>query len=260
MRLVGVVRALYRYPVKSMAGTEASEVGLGWHGVVGDRRLALRKLGDLAGFPWLTASRLPALLRYAPSTADGHAPTSPTLGGAEYRLPSHIDTPDGERLMLFGQRLAREISERAGLPVEMTHLDRGIFDESVVSLISSASVHAIASRSATPPDVRRFRPNIVVTTPDDRPFAEDDWVGASLTFGDPVNGATIAVTHRDVRCAMVNVDPDTAYPDPEVLRTIVRERERCVGVYAAVLRSGSLTVGQPVYAQRPISFKTLASA
>ena len=40
---VGIVKALYRYPVKSMGGEALDEAQLGWHGVDGDRRLALRR-------------------------------------------------------------------------------------------------------------------------------------------------------------------------------------------------------------------------
>jgi uncharacterized protein YcbX len=63
---VGEVEALFRYPVKSMAGEVLEEVALGWHGLDGDRRLAFRKVGDRGGFPWLTATKLPELLQFTP--------------------------------------------------------------------------------------------------------------------------------------------------------------------------------------------------
>ena len=56
---VGQVEAIFRYPVKSMAGERLEAATLGWHGVDGDRRLALRRIDDRSGFPWLTASKLP---------------------------------------------------------------------------------------------------------------------------------------------------------------------------------------------------------
>jgi uncharacterized protein YcbX len=63
MRLeIGQVEAIFRYPVKSMGGERLETANLGWHGLDGDRRLALRRIGDRGGFPWLTASKLPELI------------------------------------------------------------------------------------------------------------------------------------------------------------------------------------------------------
>ena len=41
--------------------------------------------------------------------------------------------------------------------------------------------------------------------------------------------------------------PDSARAAPEVLKTIVRERDNKAGVYATVIRGGPLAVGQPVF-------------
>src|SRR3954462_10030650 len=115
---IGEVQALFRYPVKSMGGEAVDSSELGWHGLEGDRRLALRRIGDRGGFPWLTASKLPELIRFAPLRGDAAAP-----------LPGHVRTPEGEELDLFGSELAADITRRHGAPVEKMHLDRGIFDE-----------------------------------------------------------------------------------------------------------------------------------
>ena len=63
---VGEVEALFRYPIKSMRGEPLEVADLGWHGLDGDRRLAFRRAGDRGGFPWLTASKLPELILFAP--------------------------------------------------------------------------------------------------------------------------------------------------------------------------------------------------
>jgi len=52
---------------------------------------------------------------------------------------------------------------------------------------------------------------------------------------------------RDERCSMVNLDPDSAASNPEMLKAIVRVRDNKAGVYATVTRRGRLSVGQPVY-------------
>lgn len=236
--MIGEVTALYRYPVKSMRGERVGRADLGWHGLEGDRRLALRRLDDRGGFPWLTASRFPELILYAPHRLE------PAGGEA---LPTHIRTPEGQDLPLFGQELVGEVARRHGAEVEMMHLSRGIFDEASVSVISSATVGELARLSAQPADARRFRPNLVIAPVDSRPFLEDDWVGGTLWFGENGEGASIAVTNFDVRCAMVNLDPDSARANPEVLKVIVRERNNRAGVYGTVTRCGPIAVGQPVH-------------
>lgn len=236
--LVGHIGALYRYPVKSMAGEHLDMAGLGWHGINGDRRLAFRRIGDRSGFPWLTASKVAELLLHFP-----HRPDSSTTGD----LPTHVRTPEGLVLELFSQELADAISARFGSPVEMTHLNRGIFDEASVSLISLPTIELIAQLAGQPSDVRRYRPNIVIDSPLRLPFEEDDWVGGILTFGDAPTATSLAVTHRDERCSMVNLEPNSAVATPEILKAIATTRQNKAGIYGSVTRPGTLAVGQPVF-------------
>ncbi len=235
---IGEIESLFRYPIKSMGGERLEVANLGWHGLDGDRRLAFRRANDRGGFPWLSATKLPELILFAPrrqgSAVDGS-------------LPTHVRTPDGEDLAVFGQELATEIGHRHGWPVEMTHLDRGIFDEASISVIASATVNEIAKLAAQPPDVRRFRPNILIASLRSLPFEEDEWVGGVLSFGETEEAAAIGITNRDERCSMVNYDPDSARPAPEVLKAIVRVRDNKAGVYGTVTRRGRLALGQPVF-------------
>ena len=235
---IGVVEALFRYPVKSMGGEPLEGADLGWHGLDGDRRLAFRRLGDRGGFPWLTASKLPELIVFAPQRRGSVAYGS---------LPTHVRTPEGAELEIFGPELAAEVGRRHGAPVEMTHLNRGIFDEASLSVITSATVGAIASLASQPPDVRRFRPNVLIASQRSVPFEEDEWVGGVLSFGEGSAAAAVGVTNRDERCSMVNFDPDSARTSAEVLKAIVRERDNKAGVYATVTRRGRQAAGQPVF-------------
>src|SRR5581483_8595826 len=130
---IGHIEAIFRYPVKSMAA-ERLEVGnLGWYGLEGDRRLALRRVNDHSGMPWLTASKLPDLLRFVPQRPDG----------ADGDLPAHIRAPDGEKMAVFGEDLSAEIGRRYGAPVQMMQLRHGIFDEATISLIASETIREI---------------------------------------------------------------------------------------------------------------------
>src|SRR5262245_22205245 len=140
---IGEIEALFRYPVKSMSGETLEVADAGWHGLDGDRRLAFRRVDDRGGFPWLTASTLPELILFAPQRR------GPAVEG---NLPTHVRTPEGEEMALFGQELAAEVGRRHGAPVQMMHLSRGIFDEASISVITTATVGEIGRLVAQRPD------------------------------------------------------------------------------------------------------------
>jgi len=234
---IGYVEAIFRYPVKSMGGERLEAANLGWHGLEGDRRLAFRRLDDRGGIPWLTASKLPDLLLFAPQRRQD---------GAQGDLPTHIRTPNGEEMPIFGEDLATEVGRRYGSPVQMMHLKNGIFDDASISVIASDTVHEIGRLSGRSLDVRRFRPNVVVRLLRSLPFQEDEWVGSVLSFGEGDDAPAITATMRDLRCSMVNLDPDSASLAPEVMKAIVRANQNNAGVYGAVTRVGRVAVGQPI--------------
>lgn len=233
---LGRISAIFRYPVKSMAGELLDVARLGWYGIEGDRRLAFRRLTDESGFPWLTASKLPQLVLYKPFGLDDSAGEP---------LPTHVRTPDGKEFELRSDELREEISGRYGSEVELMNLKHGIFDEACISVISLGTVHGVERESGRSLDLRRFRPNVVIETNSAEPFEEDRWVGQTLIFGKN-SGAALRVIMKDERCVMVNLDPDTAERDSEVMKTVVRMNENYAGVYGTVIRTGELRVGQVV--------------
>ncbi len=240
---IGQVEAIFRYPVKSMGGEGLEVARLGWHGIDGDRRLAFRRIDDRSGFPWLTASKLPDLLLFAPHRREDGAPGD---------LPTHVRTPDGDEMPVFGEDLATEVGRRHGAPVQMMHFKHGIFDEASISVIAIDTVCEIGRLVGRSLDVRRFRPNVVVRLLRSIPFAEDEWLGGVLSFGEGDDAPAISVTMRDARCSMVNLDPDSASASPEVLKAIVRTNQNKAGIYGTVTRVGRLAVGQTIlFSRRP---------
>jgi uncharacterized protein YcbX len=233
---IGQIEAIFRYPVKSMRGEPLEEITLGWHGLDGDRRLAFRRLDVSGGFPWLSAGKVPDLINFIPLRREGG------IDG----LPTDVRTPNGEEMPLFGEALAAEVGRRYGGPVQMMQLNHGIFDEASISLIASDTVREICRLAGTDSDVRRFRPNIVVRLTRAVPFEEDQWVGGVLIFGEADDAPAVTVTMRDVRCAMVNIDPDGGSLAPQVLKAVVRVNQNNAGVYATVTRVGRLAVGQAI--------------
>jgi uncharacterized protein len=213
-----------------MAGVATRSAFLGWHGLQGDRRFAFRRLNDKSDFPWLTASRLPELLLYQP---DG------------LEEPTHVRTPEGLDLPIGSAELQNNVAEKFGSPLELMKLKHGIFDDASVSVINLATIAAVGREAGQDLDTRRFRANIVIASDSTEPFLEDGWIGGRLVFGNEA-GPMISITMRDLRCVMINLDPDTAKQDPRVMKAAIRLNENNAGAYANVARTGQISVGQSV--------------
>jgi uncharacterized protein YcbX len=162
---IGQVEAIFRYPVKSMGGERLEAAELGWQGLEGDRRLAFRRIEDRGGFPFLTAGKLNDLVLFAPQRRDGAAPGD---------LPTHVRTPEGDELPIFGDELAAEVGRRHGAPVQMMQFKHGIFDEASVSVIATDTIRELGQLAGRDLDVRRFRPNVLVRLLRPAPFQEDE--------------------------------------------------------------------------------------
>jgi uncharacterized protein YcbX len=232
---IGHVHELVRYPVKSMAGIATDSAFLGWHGLLGDRRFAFRRLHVHTGFPWLSASRLPELLLYQPLGLDGNT-----------EAPAQVRTPEGLELAIGSAELQDSVSEKFGSAVELMKLKHGIFDEASVSVMNLATISAIGREVGADLDTRRFRANILIASNSTEPFLEDSWIGGRLIFGDNEAGPIGSLTMPDLRCVMINLDPDTAAPDPRIMKAAIRLNENNAGAYGTVARTGQITVGQSV--------------
>jgi uncharacterized protein len=231
---VGQVRAIFRYPVKSMAGHAIDHAEVGWHGLTNDRRFAFRRVGSQEGFPFVTAGRMPRLVLYRPE------------GTSATGAPTQVLTPEGQRFELWSDELGAELSDQFGSRLELSHLKHGIFDEASISIITSGTVKALEHEARRTLDLRRFRPNLLIDATDEKALIEDAWVGKTLTLGS-MDGPAVAITMRDVRCSMMNLDPETGASDPAVLKAAVRLNENTAGVYGTVTRIGDVSIGDPVF-------------
>jgi len=91
-------------------------------------------------------------------------------------------------------------------------------------------------------DVRRFRPNLVVSG--SRPYAEDDW------FRVRIGNIDFRVAKPCSRCVITTIDPDTTDKSPEPLKTLntYRKKGRLVYFGQNLIHDaeGSLSVGDAV--------------
>ncbi len=235
---VGRVKALYRYPVKSMCGESLEAVGLGWYGLDGDRRFAFIR-GDQAnsGFPWLTGRQIPDMIQYkARFTAPDDLLQSPV----------EVETPRGRVLPVQSAELCQELAHAYGQDVQFMKLKRGLFDSLPLSIMSTATADALSESSGLPVDFRRFRQNIIIETFSGQPFAEESWLDGVLTFGDQPDAPRIRLNRRIERCAMINLDPDTSEKRPTLLRHVAQTRDNCVGVHATPEHQGPIRLGDVV--------------
>ena len=206
------VAAIWRYPVKSMAGERLNVAELTGNGFVGDRVVQVYGAHGRV----VTARRFPRLLRLrATLGVDGE----PLVDGLPW------DSPEvGARVeaaVAPGARL-----ERFDGPERFDILPLLICTDGAVSMFGR--------------DVRRLRPNILIGGVDGA--GERQWSGATLRLPH----AEIAIADLRGRCVMTTYDPDTGEQDPSVLRDIVRRFGGRLCLNAHVHRSGRVQEGDAV--------------
>ena len=127
--LVGTVKEINIYPVKSMRGVSVEYADVYWYGLNGDRTYAFIHDDAASGFPWLTAREHPNLLQYQPYFVDSVSPLK-----SEVR----VLTPTGDDIALT--ELQSELAQVYPKPISLLKLMRGAFDCMPVSIISSSSL------------------------------------------------------------------------------------------------------------------------
>jgi uncharacterized protein len=255
---VGTVRALWRFPVKSMLGEEVAAADVSEGAVVGDRAYALMdtETGKVVSakhpklWPNLVACRAAFV---EPPRADAELP------------PVRIDLADGSSVMsdaadvdavlsrFFGRDVELAHAAENGYTIDQYHPDEenydpdGHRDEVVEAQLGAAFFNerglpsAVAEGSfldlfplsvlttssldqfeelepETDFDARRFRMNVIVDTPANE-FVENDWPGHRLAIGDDVQ---LGVALPDPRCVMPSLAHDHLPRDPRILKALAR--------------------------------------
>ena len=70
-------------------------------------------------------------------------------------------------------------------------------------------------------------------------------------LGEMVGDLRMRIDQRDGRCVVITIDPATTVRTPEILRTVARERQGCVGVYGATVTPGRIAIGDAVVVESP---------
>jgi uncharacterized protein YcbX len=139
--------------------------------------------------------------------------------------------------------LSESVASKREHPVFLLKSARGLFDCQHISIFSLASVEGLSKEAGVAIDRRQFRANIYVEPASGRAFDEETWTNCLLQIGEEV---LVSVTQRDTRCMMVNLNPDTGEQNPAVLRTITQSHQRQAGLYANVVRPGTIRVNDSI--------------
>jgi uncharacterized protein YcbX len=271
---IGVVKDLFRYPVKSMQGERLSAVDIGAHGVVGDRAYALRetngrivtakKWANMLEFSaWYDASPTPGVL--APlyitlpdgKTLQAQAPDASAVLSAVLGRPVRLDRAQSDQpshaeidpTTVFGDvPIEQVLPERtaATMPDSFALPPGTFFDSGHLHVLASGTLAHLRTLIGADAqlDPRRFRPNIVVeTAPGDGGFLEDDWLEGTLEVGESVRIVQMRPTLRRVMTTHHQAD---LARDLRILRTAAQHHHDHVGVWASIGATGTVRVGDPV--------------
>ncbi len=98
-------------------------------------------------------------------------------------------------------------------------------------------------------EVRRFRPNIVVVPgAGEQGFVENSWIDHTLAIGEEVR---LRITGACPRCVMTTLPQGDLPRDLGILRTAAQHNQGNIGVYAAVLRGGTIRRGDAIRIEYP---------
>ncbi|HEX7230587.1 MAG TPA: MOSC N-terminal beta barrel domain-containing protein [Candidatus Binatia bacterium] len=263
---VGTVVSLWRYPVKSMIGEELNETDVTERGLRGDRAYAVIDSSDGKAATAKNPRKWPGLFNFRARFIE------PVLGRTGL-FPVQITLPDGTTVdsdrsdlnQILSMALNREVMLRAaehgsvdaeeywpdmeGLDHRNTVTDFTLpegtfFDCAMIHLLTRSTLNRLhdyypAGRFA----VQRFRPNIVVDSSEQKGWSENEWISHTIGIGDEVR---LNITGPCGRCVMTTLSQGDLPRDNGILRAAVQQNRGNVGVYAAVVKGGTIRSGDPV--------------
>ena len=275
----GAVVSIWRYPVKSMMGEELHDATVSDHGLFGDRVYALLDGSDGRVATAKNPRKWPTLFAFGSTFIERSEGAHSSV--VRITLPDGtVVTGDQSDLnRLLSKAINREVTlvatgrgpaggAQSSVPASRTakaeeywpdiegldyrdavtdfELPAGtFFDCATVHLLTTATLDTL--RQFYPQgrfEVQRFRPNIVVKPVEfEQPFPENSWIGHSLAVGDEVR---LNITGPCGRCVMTTLAQGDLPSDTGILRTAVRQNRANVGVYAAVVRGGTIRRGDQV--------------
>jgi uncharacterized protein len=264
----GRVVSLWRYPVKSMLGEELNSSYVTERGLAGDRAYALfdKETGRVASAKnprkWEKLFDFHSIFMENPKVAENIPPIRITLPDGTQIFSGQDENADHALSEVLGRevRLMRADLEKPSYEEYWPNIEglaqrekvtdeimppRTFFDIAVIHILTTSTINRL--RELYPEgrfEVRRFRPNIVIDSASgEKDFIENSWIGKKIAIGDDV---VLRVTGPCTRCVMITLPQGDLPRDSGILKTVARFNHVNVGVYASVLRSGTILRGDPV--------------
>lgn len=237
--LIGHIKEIVRHPIKSFYGESVKKTNVMKYGLYGDRSHAF--LDETRPGKYVTITQCPNMARYK-------AKFSGEETMHEYPL-IEITTPEGKVVNWEDEGLTKQIEAESNRAVSLvkyspTDVPIGAIELEHLQLISDASLNALQKIWGKETlNHRRFRPNLVLALNDQIPFMEEMWFGKTLKIGKQVE---IQVKRHCERCMIITVNPDNAERDSSLQKIVLNQRNNHFGVYASVMQTGEILVGDEV--------------
>jgi uncharacterized protein YcbX len=207
--LAGRLKAIWRYPIKSLRSEQLAETDVREDGLPGDRGASLIVTSE-------------------------HARMGKAYRGKEHeRL--HLTHDPAEAALLASDR---------GISVRLT--DHGAdhdYDAAPISVIFDRWLDGLSEHAGYPVEHERFRPNFFVEAVPSFGDTEAALVGRTISIGD----VSLAVKSTIGRCVAVTYHPDGEPSDARILKYVALERANVMGVYCDVVRAGHVRAEMPVH-------------
>jgi uncharacterized protein YcbX len=247
---------IYRYPVKGLSPEPLPRVALAaGRTLPADRRYAIENGPsgfDPAEPKWMSKAYFLMLQRDEwlaglQTRFDDASNVLTIRHNDRIAAQGDLETAQGRTAVeqFFASKFANQIK---GPPKILQGEDHSFSDvaKKVVSIINLASLQAIEDLVGQPVQPLRFRANLYVRCWP--AWHEFDLPGRTLAIGE----ARLKVVKRITRCAAINVDPDTAARDLNILHTLMRRFGHAdCGVYAEVIGGGAVAIGDAVRIEEP---------
>jgi uncharacterized protein len=249
--LAAQVASLFRYPVKGLTPESLLRVALGvGQTLPADRRYAIENGPsgfDPAAPKWMSKAYFLMLMRdewlAALHTHFDDASNALTISrNGAVAAQGDLETAEGRAAI--ERFLATSYAKAIKGPPKILSGNGHSFSDvarKVVSIVNLSSVAAIENLVGLPIHPLRFRANLYVNGWS--PWHEFELLGQTIAIG----GARLKVVKRIVRCAAVNVDPQTAMRDLDIPQALMRRLGHAdCGVYAEVVAGGIINVGDTI--------------
>ncbi|WP_226666555.1 MOSC domain-containing protein [Metabacillus litoralis] len=236
--MIGHLKEITRHPVKSFGGESIEKTQVMNYGLYGDRSHAIKDLSRENNF--LTITQFPRMAQYKAAFISEES---------ELNFPEiQVTTPDQKVYNWKDPALMNELeaqSERKLLPIvyEPMNVPIGAIEEEHILLVTDSSIKELQNIWGKELDYKRFRPNLLFSLHEKNPFIEEDWFGKKIKIGKEVE---LKILRHCQRCMIVNVDPTTGITSSTLLKTLVKQRNNHFGVYASVLKTGEINVGDQI--------------